>query len=66
MAIFTYNVPGVSCAHCRVAIETEISRVAGVTSVEVDLAGKRVTVDGVGLDDAVLRAAIDDAGYDVE
>lgn len=62
----TYNVPGVSCAHCRAAIEAEVTKLPGIESVDVDLDGKRVTVTGRGLDDGALRAAIDDAGYDVE
>ena len=61
----TYTVPGVSCGHCRAAITSEVEKVAGVVSVDVDLDAKRVTVDGAGLDDAALRAAIDEAGYDV-
>ena len=61
----TYTVPGVSCGHCRAAITSEVGKVAGVVSVDVDLDAKRVTVDGAGLDDAALRAAIDEAGYDV-
>jgi copper chaperone CopZ len=33
--------------------------------VDVDLSAKRVTVAGQGVDDAAVRAAIDEAGYDV-
>ena len=61
----TYSVPGVSCGHCRVAITAEVEQLAGVTSVDVDLRAKRVRVAGDGLDDAAIRAAIDEAGYDV-
>jgi copper chaperone CopZ len=60
----TYAVPGVSCGHCRTAITGEVSKVAGVTAVDVDLSAKRVTVAGA-FDDASVRAAIDDAGYDI-
>ena len=61
----TYSVPGMSCAHCRAAITSEVEQVAGVSSVGVDLDAKRVTVVGDQLDDAAIRAAIDEAGYDV-
>jgi copper chaperone CopZ len=61
-----YSVPGVSCEHCRAAISTAVGAVRGVDSVDVDLDGKRVTVRGSGLDDAAVRAAIDEAGYDVQ
>ena len=59
----TYSVPGISCDHCKRAIETEVSGVAAVESVDVDVEAKLVTV--VGGDDAAIRTAIDDAGYDV-
>ena len=62
----TYSVPGVHCGHCRAAIVEEVGAVAGVDSVEVDLEAKLVTVQGPSLDDAALRAAIDEAGYEVE
>ena len=61
-----YSVPGVHCGHCRAAITDEVSRVAGVDSVDVDLDAKRVTVQGEGLSDDAVRAAIDEAGYEVE
>ena len=61
----TYSVPGMSCGHCRTAITTEIERVPGVASVDVDLDTKRVIVAGEDFDDAAVRAAIDEAGYDV-
>ena len=62
----SYSVPGVSCDHCRVAITTEVERLPGVAGVDVDLEAKRVSVAGSQLDDAAIRAAIDEAGYDVE
>ena len=61
----TYTVPGMSCGHCRAAITSEVEQVEGVTAVEVDLQAKRVTVSGIELDDAALRAAIDEAGYEI-
>ena len=60
----TYSVPGVSCGHCRTAITEEVTKVEDVDTVDVDLVAKRVTVTG-GADDAAIRAAIDEAGYDV-
>ena len=61
----TYSVPGMSCNHCRAAITAEVEQLAGVTSVDVDLPAKRVSVAGHELDDAAIRAAINEAGYDV-
>jgi copper chaperone len=60
-----YSVPGVSCEHCRAAITNEVTAVSGVQSVEVDLMRKLVSVRGQDVDGAQVRAAIDEAGYDV-
>jgi copper ion binding protein len=65
MTTRSYSVPDVSCEHCVAAITEEVGRVAGVASVEVALDAKRVTVRGEPVDDAAVRAAIDEAGYDV-
>jgi copper chaperone CopZ len=62
---FSYSVPGVHCDHCRAAIERELTPIPGVSSVAVDLEAKTVSVTGEPLDDATIRAAIDEAGYDV-
>jgi copper chaperone CopZ len=61
----SYSVPGVHCDHCRAAIERELTQVAGVATVTVDLEAKTVSVTGEQLGDAAIRAAIDEAGYDV-
>jgi copper chaperone CopZ len=60
----TYTVPGMHCGHCKAAVTGELGSVAGVESVEVDLETKLVLVRGEDLDDARLRAAIEEAGYE--
>jgi copper chaperone CopZ len=55
----------VSCTHCEAAITQEVEQVAGVSSVQVDLDAKTVVVRGDALDDGAVRAAIDEAGYEV-
>jgi copper chaperone len=62
----TYTVPGMSCGHCKAAVTAEVSAVAGVESVDVDLETKLVRISGENLDDAAIRAAIDEAGYEAE
>jgi copper chaperone CopZ len=62
----TYSVPGISCGHCRAAITTEVSAVPGVETIDVDLDTKLVTVNGRGLNNAALTAAIDEAGYEAK
>jgi len=64
MTEITYSVPGMTCAHCQSAVGEGLRAVGGVESVEVDLETKRVVVRGAELDDALLRAAIDEAGYE--
>lgn len=64
MAEITCSVPGMSCRHCERAVSSELWQIPGVESVEVDLETKLVTVRGSDLDDAALRAAIDEAGYE--
>jgi copper chaperone len=64
MSEITYSVPAMSCGHCKQAVSSELGAVAGVDSVDVDLETKLVIVRGHDLDDAELRAAIEEAGYE--
>ena len=59
-----YSVPAIHCSHCAMSIREEVSEVDGVEEVDVDLETKVVTVSGRDLEDAALRAAIADAGYE--
>jgi copper chaperone len=63
MATLTYVVPGVTCGHCKSAIESEVAKVPGVERVEVDIESKRAVIDGTAPEEAVV-AAIAEAGYD--
>ena len=60
----TYTVPAIHCTHCAQSIQEEVSEVDGVDEVDVDLDAKLVTIHGSRLDDAALRAAIGEAGYE--
>ncbi len=60
----TFTVPGMTCDHCKQAISSALSSVPGVHAVEVDLDTKLVTVQGDALSGPVLRAAIEEAGYE--
>ena len=64
MTEITYTVPDMTCGHCKQAVSSELAEVAGVDGVDVDLDSKLVTVRGHDLDDAALRAAIEEAGYE--
>ena len=64
METVLYSLPGMSCGHCEDAVTKEISALPGVESVVVDLGSKRVEVSGSELDDAAIRVAIEEAGYE--
>ncbi|MFC9061673.1 heavy-metal-associated domain-containing protein [Streptomyces sp. NPDC057074] len=61
-----YKVSGMSCGHCEGAVSGEISEIAGVTSVQAVASTGEVTVaSGAPLDDDVVRAAVDEAGFEL-
>ena len=58
-------VTGMSCDHCANAIRAEISKLPGVTSIDVDVTAGTVRVSGDPLpEDASLREAVEEAGYE--
>ena len=60
----TYSVSGMTCGHCVSAVTAEVSALADVTDVQVDLETGSVTVTSSSpLDDAAVRAAVEEAGY---
>jgi copper chaperone CopZ len=62
----SYTVVGMTCGHCVSAVTEEVGQVPGVTGVEVDLASGRLTVTSEAtVDDDAVRAAVDEAGYEV-
>jgi copper chaperone CopZ len=65
MTTRTYSVPGISCGHCKNAIEGELSPLDSVESALVDIDAKTVTVTGE-ITEADVRAAVDEAGYEVD
>ncbi|MFC4950528.1 heavy-metal-associated domain-containing protein [Pseudonocardia sp. GCM10023141] len=64
MSDTTYTVTGMTCAHCVASVTEEISEIGGVTAVAVDLPTGAVTVTSdAPLADAAVRAAVEEAGY---
>jgi copper chaperone CopZ len=61
----TLSIEGMSCGHCVMHVKNALADVAGVESAEVDLASKKAVVSGAALDDAALKAAVAEAGYEV-
>jgi len=65
-ATATFTVSGMTCSHCVASVKEEVSEIPGVTEVEVDLeSGRLVVVAPDPVDPAAVRAAVDEAGYDV-
>jgi copper ion binding protein len=61
-----YTVKGMTCGHCVAAVSEEVGRLDGVTDVEVDLASGAVRVASTApLDTTAVRAAVDEAGYEL-
>lgn len=70
MTTTTITVSGMTCGHCEAAVKEELGALGGVTEVAVDLnAGgdSPVTITSSNeLNDAAIRAAVDEAGYEVK
>ncbi|MDD2553813.1 MAG: copper ion binding protein [Desulfotomaculaceae bacterium] len=64
----TLHVDGMSCGHCKAAVEKALKELDGIRGAEADIAAKTVTVTydagRVGRDD--ISGAITDAGYEVK
>lgn len=65
MAEKSYTVTGMTCGHCVQAVSTEVGAVPGVAEVAVDLDSGRVTVTGESFTDEQIRAAVEEAGYEL-
>ncbi|PCG82763.1 copper-binding protein [Streptomyces sp. WZ.A104] len=61
-----YQVKGMTCGHCEGAVSEEISEIAGVSSVKAVASTGRVTVESKApLAEEAVRAAVDEAGYEL-
>ncbi len=61
-----YKVSGMSCGHCEGSVSGEISQLPGVTSVKaVASTGEVTVVSAAPLDDETVRAAVDEAGFEL-
>jgi len=60
-----YTVQGMTCSHCVASVTEEVSEVAGVVDVDVELESGRLVVRGADVSDEAVRAAVAEAGYEV-
>ncbi|MFI9332755.1 heavy-metal-associated domain-containing protein [Kitasatospora sp. NPDC052868] len=62
----TYTVTGMSCGHCENSVSKELSSLTGVTEVAADAKAGTVRVSSAApLDDELIRAAVDEAGFEL-
>jgi copper ion binding protein len=61
----TISIEGMTCGHCAARVTKALQAVNGVKGVDVSLERKNAVLEGDGLVDADIRAAIEDAGYQV-
>ena len=60
----TYTVTGMTCGHCVASVSEEVREISGVENVDVDLATGAVTITSAEpVDEATVRAAVEEAGY---
>ena len=63
----SFTVEGMSCNHCKMAVEKEVKAVPGMISATVDLAAKMLNVeyDEGKTTPAAIKAAVEEAGFTV-
>jgi copper chaperone len=64
MSESTFTVTGMTCGHCVASVTEEVTKIDGVTGVDVDLPTGAVKVTSAGpVEEADVRAAVEEAGY---
>ena len=60
----TYAVAGMTCGHCVASVTEEVQEIPGVEDVQVVLeTGNLAVTSSDPVDDAAVRAAVEEAGY---
>ncbi|MFC0623573.1 heavy-metal-associated domain-containing protein [Kribbella deserti] len=69
MTTTTYAVNGMTCGHCTSAVTEELTKLPGVQDVTIDLVKGGTSavhvVSETALDESLVRAAVDEAGYEL-
>jgi copper chaperone CopZ len=60
-----FTVQGMTCDHCVAAVTKEVRGVAGAEEVDLELAGGTLRIRGEGVDPEAVRAAVEEAGYEL-
>ena len=60
----SYTVTGMTCAHCVASVTEEVQEIPGVEDVDVVLeSGTLKVTSAEPVDDAAVKAAVEEAGY---
>jgi copper chaperone len=60
----SYTVTGMTCSHCVASVTEEVQEIPGVENVDVVLETGSLSVTSTEpVDDAAVKAAVEDAGY---
>ncbi|HLR15609.1 MAG TPA: copper chaperone CopZ [Bacillota bacterium] len=64
----TLHVQGMTCGHCKMAVEGALTKLAGVSKAEVDLDAGQVAIsfDESQVNEDTMKEAIEEQGYDVD
>ena len=59
----TLQIEGMTCGHCKMAVEKALKSVNGVTDVQVSLEKKSAEINGSGFDEQSLIEAVENDGF---
>jgi copper chaperone len=60
----TYTVTGMTCGHCVASVTEEVQEIPGIEGVDVVLETGALTItSSEPVDDAAVRTAVEEAGY---
>ena len=63
MNIRTLKIQGMSCGHCVKALKKELDKIDGLTVHSVEIGSAKVSWSGKEIDETVLAAAVNEAGF---
>ncbi|MFT4185858.1 MAG: cation transporter [Micrococcaceae bacterium] len=66
METYKYDIEGMSCQHCIHAITEEVSEIPGVANIKISLDDKTLSLDSPEDVTTKVKAAVDEAGYEVK
>lgn len=60
-----FKVEGMTCDHCVAAVKQEVGGLEGAREVNVELTSGKLTIRGESVDPDAVRAAVEEAGYEL-